>query len=188
MTPTLVHRYTWPIHEAIEHLLGDAAGDCESWRIRVEGDELVIYVVAPAYAGRTIEVPDNFDVDKLCDMIVAGEFKMPPENDQAAPAERTVIAETPSIETPVTAPEATAKPERKGGKLAQVAGIICAERGFWKFLAERDGAEIRSADEAAGWIRVKFGIASRADLDHEPLKAEAFREVEKSYRLWLDGY
>lgn len=48
MTPTLVHRYAFPISEAIESLLGDAIGDCEAWRIRVEGDEVVIDVVAPA--------------------------------------------------------------------------------------------------------------------------------------------
>lgn len=48
MTPVLVHRYAFPIREAIEVLLGDAVGDCEAWRIRVEGDEIVIDVVAPA--------------------------------------------------------------------------------------------------------------------------------------------
>jgi hypothetical protein len=44
----IVHRYTFPIRDAIETLLGDAVGDCEGWRIRIEGDEVVIDVVAPA--------------------------------------------------------------------------------------------------------------------------------------------
>lgn len=48
MTPTLVHRYAFPIPEAIEALLGDAVGDCEAWSIRIEGDEVVVDVVAPA--------------------------------------------------------------------------------------------------------------------------------------------
>lgn len=48
MIPTLVHRYAWPIREAIEQLLGDAAGDCDAWGIRIEGEEVVIDVVAPA--------------------------------------------------------------------------------------------------------------------------------------------
>ncbi len=47
MTPTIVHRYAFPIREAIETLLGDAVGDCEAWRIRIESDEVVIDVVAP---------------------------------------------------------------------------------------------------------------------------------------------
>ncbi len=47
MTPTLVHRYAFPIREAIETLLGDAVGDCEAWRVRVERDEIIVDVVAP---------------------------------------------------------------------------------------------------------------------------------------------
>lgn len=47
MKPTLVHRYAFPTREAIETLLGDVVGDCEAWRIRIEGDEVVIDVVAP---------------------------------------------------------------------------------------------------------------------------------------------
>lgn len=56
MTPTLVHRYAFPIREAIETLLGDAVGDCEGWRTRIEGDEVVIDVVAPVPGiGPTLE-------------------------------------------------------------------------------------------------------------------------------------
>lgn len=47
MNPTIVHRYAFPTRDAVETLLGDAVGDCEAWRIRVEGDVLVIDVVAP---------------------------------------------------------------------------------------------------------------------------------------------
>lgn len=47
MKPTLVHRYAFLTREVIEALLGDAVGDCEAWRIRIEGDEVVIDVVAP---------------------------------------------------------------------------------------------------------------------------------------------
>ncbi|MGS1095820.1 hypothetical protein ACVCNR_14680 [Aquamicrobium terrae] len=61
MNPTLVHRYAFPVHEAIETLLGDAVGDCEAWRIRIEGDEVVIDVVAPAPG----IVPTTDDVTSL---------------------------------------------------------------------------------------------------------------------------
>lgn len=185
MTPTLVHRYAWPIREAIEQLLGDDAGDAEAWRIRIEADELVIDIVAPAYAGRTIEVPENFDVDKLCDMIVAGEFKMP------TPAERVPIKEAPSIEmaAPSNEAEEINTPEKpKGGPLAQRAGIICAEKGFWRFLAEKYGKKPETADAAADWLRSHLQIESRAALDHAPEPAAGFREVEKEYRFWLDGW
>lgn len=183
MTPTLVHRYTWPIAEAIEALLGDAVGDCEAWRIRIEADEVVIDVVAPADVGRTIEVPDNFDVDKLCDMIVAGEFKMPVEGGELASNE----AAKSDMATP-EADAAPADPPRKGGALARQAGIICGEKGFWTFLTKRFGAAISSADEAANWLREDCAIKTRADLDYEPAAAGRFKEISRRYGLWLEGY
>jgi hypothetical protein len=129
----LVHRHTFTIADAVSALLPDV-GDCDSWQIRVEGDQLVIDVVAPA----------------------------------SKPVEK--------INTP--APEA----DRKGGPLAQRAGIICGEKGFWTF------AGVRSSDEAAIWLREQCGIKSRVDLDHEAAAAAAFHEVDRRYRLWLEGF
>ncbi|TPL40633.1 hypothetical protein [Mesorhizobium sp. B2-4-6] len=105
--------------------------------------------------------------------------------DIMGPVEREIIA-APSIETPAEDPPA--KPERKGGRLAAIAGTICGEGAFWKFIAEKYGTRVDGKDGAATWLRAQCGIASRTDLDHEPLKAENFREIEKSYRLWLEGY
>jgi len=161
MIPTLVHRYSWPIREAIEQLLGDAVGDCDVWRIRVEGEELVIDVVAPA--GRvTVEEAPSIEM---------------PEAEASQP-----LIKSPK---PDMAP---AEPPRKGGQLAQRAGIICAERGFWRFVAEKHAVQIDSADSAATWLRKDCGIDSRADLDHIPDAANVFRDTEKAYRLWLEGY
>lgn len=47
MSPTIVHRYSWSTREAIEALLGDAAGDAERWQLRVDGDVVVVDIVAP---------------------------------------------------------------------------------------------------------------------------------------------
>lgn len=154
MTPTLVHRYSWPIREAIEQLLGDAVGDCEAWRIRIEADELVIDVVAP----------------KL----------------------REIIPDAPSVETP-EAPQELEKPEpadppRKGGPIARQAGIICGEKGFWVFVHKRYGVSMVSADEAAAWLKAHCGVESRVDFDYDEAKAANFREIDKTYRLWLEGY
>ncbi|TIS82404.1 MAG: hypothetical protein E5W99_16805, partial [Mesorhizobium sp.] len=76
--PTVVHRYAIPLDVALEQLIGREATDAEGWNASVQGDDLVIEVVAPAYVGRTVEVPDDFDVEKLCDAILAGEFKLSP--------------------------------------------------------------------------------------------------------------
>lgn len=175
MTPTLVHRYAWPIREAIEHLLGDAAGDCEAWRIRIEGDEVVIDVVAPT---------------NIESQTPAGEKIRTAQGDAMEPVP---VTGQPPVGTGSPANEAgksnVALGKPKGGALAQRAGIICAEKGLWRFLAETFHASgVDSADAAATLLRAECGITSRSELDHNPDAAEIFREIESKYRLWLEGY
>lgn len=157
MKPVLVHRYSWRVSEAIEALLGDAIGDAEGWRLRVDGDEVVVDIIVPS-----------------------------------APAGRAVVAEAPPIAAdpePIEEKPEEAKPaKRKGGALAQRAGIICAEGGFWTFVAKRYGEDIGSADAAAAWLRARCGIESRADLDHDDEPARKFRDISKAYALWLEGW
>lgn len=56
MTPSVVHRYSFRLSEAIEALIGDAVGDCEAMQLRVDGDLVIIDIVAPtpAPAGRKV--------------------------------------------------------------------------------------------------------------------------------------
>ncbi|GAA2887667.1 hypothetical protein GGQ99_004724 [Aminobacter niigataensis] len=163
MKPVIVHRYSWHITEAIEALLGDAAGDAKSWRIRVEGDELVVDIVAPDL--------------RLTPEQIAESCPLPPaETSEAA----SVPAEEHAAEQP--------KPERKGGPLARSAAIIGSEKGFWTFAKQKRGVDIASAEEAGAWLRKVCGIESRADLDHDARAADIFRPIEKAYRLWLEGY
>ncbi|TPM19830.1 hypothetical protein [Mesorhizobium sp. B2-3-6] len=163
MTPTLVHRYTWPVREAIEHLLGGAAGDCDAWRIRIEGDEVVIDVVGPAEVSLRV-----------------GEYEYTVDGR----AQSTSEAEE-KINTATAAP---VEPPRKGGPLARQAGIICGEKGFWTFLAKKYGMTIASVDEAAKCLKALCSVESRIDFDYDEGKAASFRDIDKSYRLWLEGY
>ena len=78
----------------------------------------------------------------------------------------------------------TAQPERKGGKLAQRAGILCGEGAFQKFSASRDGVAV-DAEEAAERLREYCGVASRADLDHDEAAARKFLDLEASFKAWL---
>lgn len=58
MTPSVVHRYSFRVTEAIEALIGDAASDCEALQLRVDGDLIVIDVVTPtAPAGQQPKKP-----------------------------------------------------------------------------------------------------------------------------------
>jgi hypothetical protein len=78
--------------------------------------------------------------------------------------------------------------ESKGGRLAQKAGILCAEVGFRRFLAERNGNHhALSEDETKNAIYLLCGVSSRAHLDHDDQAGRTFRELEIEYRNWLNG-
>lgn len=84
-----------------------------------------------------------------------------------------------------------AQHERKGGKLAQRAGILCNEGAFAKFLYDIDvglgpsvfGGEFDGKPDAA--LRYMCGVESRADLDHNDKAARKFLDLEASYKAWL---
>lgn len=80
-----------------------------------------------------------------------------------------------------------AKPERKGGKLAQKAGILCAEGAFRKFLAEKfpcEGIAMFDLDMAASELRFQCGVSSRAELDHNEEAARKFHDITTNYEAW----
>jgi hypothetical protein len=81
-----------------------------------------------------------------------------------------------------------AVPERKGGKLAQRAGILCNEGAFWKFLNERytrEGDYVESINRAAIEVRKICEISSRLQLDHDEEAARKFKDLESSYKAWM---
>lgn len=167
MTPTLIHRYTIPLQQAIELLVGKEATDGEAFLVDVDGDDLVIDIFGPA---------------NTTFRIGAYEYTVEAGGEQAS-------NEAAEINTPASEAGASpAEPTRKGGALARQAGIICGEKGFWTFLAKRFGAAISTADEAANWLREDCAIKTRADLDYEPAAAERFKEISRRYGLWLEGY
>lgn len=65
--------------------------------------------------------------------------------------------------------------------LAQIAGIICNEPAFWKYI------HVANADEAAKYVRGHCGVTSRAALDSNEDAAQAFRTLKADYIIWRDG-
>lgn len=176
MSPTLVHRYAFPIRDAIEALLGDAVGDCETWRIRIEGEDVVVDVVAPAMPAPTHmrETMQPPSLSPTADELVRGKSREDPHK-HGPDAEPDFLADEQSGET---SPE----PALKGGPLARRAAIACGERGFWTFLG------VTSAEEAKADICRRCGIDSRKMLDHDERAAAAWAKIDDTYRLWLEGY
>ena len=61
---------------------------------------------------------------------------------------------------------------------AQQAAMRCAERGFQTFLGALDG------DEAAGKLRMRLGVASRADIVRGTAAGDAWERIEGDYFAW----
>lgn len=70
---------------------------------------------------------------------------------------------------------------KKRATLAQLAGILCNEGGFQKFIYASN------KDEAAVKLRAKCGVESRADLDKDEAAGRKFRDLKRDYDLWLGG-
>jgi len=73
------------------------------------------------------------------------------------------------------------EPPRQLKSLAQIAGIICNEPAFWKYI------HVANADEAAKYVRGHCGVTSRAALDSNEDAAQAFRTLKADYIIWRDG-
>lgn len=91
-----------------------------------------------------------------------------------------------------------AKPEpvkerRKWDELsiAQQAGIMCNEKGFQKFIQERQarssihGPVDVTVDDAAQYVRQLCGVNSRAHIEGKPEAERIFRDLKITYDNWL---
>ena len=71
------------------------------------------------------------------------------------------------------------EPTRRTAKLSQIAGILCNEGAFRKFI------RAETVDEAADYIRNHCRVSSRANIDGNPDATAAFNTLKGEYELWL---
>lgn len=67
---------------------------------------------------------------------------------------------------------------------AQMAGILCNDPVFRKYLSERSGKPIADADGAAIAVRFACSVKSRADLDTDQHGAATWRDLKADYEGW----
>lgn len=105
-----------------------------------------------------------------------------------------VLVEIDDDETPVQEKVATELP--KGGALAKLAGILCADAKFrkWLFATRITCAADNFPDEAeqdeegaAELVRSICQVSTRAELDHNPRAAEFFHEIIRKPWLAFSG-
>lgn len=82
-----------------------------------------------------------------------------------------------------TGEAATAESERRRFSdlpLGQQAALRCNEGAFQKFM------RASNADGAAGAVRARCGVASRAEFDSDAAAGDRWRALDGDYRAWLD--
>lgn len=70
------------------------------------------------------------------------------------------------------------KPQYVGGALAREAALMCQEGALAVFFG------VDAASVVAEFKR-RCGIQSRAELDHKPHAAAAFKSLKADYQLWM---
>lgn len=71
-----------------------------------------------------------------------------------------------------------------GTDLVRLAGILCREDSFGKWL--EDQGEILTVNEAevVEWMRSTLGVRSRSEISSNPEAMTKLREINRNYQLW----
>lgn len=71
-----------------------------------------------------------------------------------------------------------------GTDLVRLAGILCREESFGKWL--EDQGELLTVNEAevVEWMRSTLGVRSRAEISSNPEAMKKLREINQQYQLW----
>lgn len=111
------------------------------------------------------------------------------KGNQAGQRMMAVFVEIGDDEQPVPTQPAEPQEDRKGGPLARLAGIWCADPAFRAWLREKEDATGPiDEDEAAAIIRIDCGIDSRAELDHSARARTLFdQHFRIPYSRYLQG-
>ena len=77
--------------------------------------------------------------------------------------------------------------DRPPAKLSQIAGILCNEGAFRRWLCETGdfpGIAVLDLDMAVDELRRRCGVPSRRELDTDGKAAARFRDLKGEYEAW----
>lgn len=74
--------------------------------------------------------------------------------------------------------------EFPGDHAVKMAGMMCRDPEFWKWIQIKTGAEIASEKECAQWLSDFLNIQSRKELKENQEVREVFNKYRKEYELW----
>jgi hypothetical protein len=74
--------------------------------------------------------------------------------------------------------------EFEGHRAVRLAGVLCREPEFWKFLFQSDEIFDPTEDEATNWLRTFLGIKSRTELKINQEARDRLSKLNKDYMEW----
>lgn len=74
--------------------------------------------------------------------------------------------------------------EFPGDHAVKMAGIICRDKEFWKWLDEREWAFVESEKECAQWLAEFLNIQSRSELKSNQEVREVFNKLKREFDTW----
>ena len=68
--------------------------------------------------------------------------------------------------------------------MVRVAGILCRDKEFWRFLKEAGQVFEASEEASIDWLKDELGVASRADIPNNQVATEKLKAINKEFQLW----
>lgn len=175
--------------------MSDTAAHCEA---KLHGFRRTQDGVVVSFTIHPQEVPQALALDPLGTRYVLALAQIGDDEQPVSPAgplnpepkERTTsTADGSGPQTKPSMPAGEHKERRPWETLSpqQQAGILCADKGFQKWVSLRylpaHGEEC-DAEDAAEWLRIELGIVSRKCLADQPAAIRRFNQIRAEFLEW----
>lgn len=77
--------------------------------------------------------------------------------------------------------------EYSGDRAIRIAGLICRDSTFWKYLVEHEEILDQDEDQATEWLRNELGIKSRSELKTNPDARAKLEAIHTGFAQWKKG-
>jgi hypothetical protein len=74
--------------------------------------------------------------------------------------------------------------EFPGDHAVKMAGMMCRDAEFWKWIKLKTGADVTSEKECAQWLSEFLNIQSRKELKESQEVREVFNKYRKEFETW----
>jgi transposase len=75
--------------------------------------------------------------------------------------------------------------EFEGDKAVRIAGMLCKDPKFWKYLYSQEQIFDEDMDDATEWVRSYLNVQSRADLKTNNEARILLERLNREYQAWL---